>query len=132
MSHAVIAAYARTPYHFAHKGALIEMRPDDLAAATLKAIVERTGIDPGEIEDVIMGCAYPEGEQGMNVARIALMLAGLPQSIGGTTVNRFCGSSMTAIHMAAGQIAKGDLDVSEIRLPRTAARADSEGHFAAQ
>ena len=107
MSHAVIAAYARTPYHFAHKGALIEMRPDDLAAATLKAIVERTGIDPNEIEDVIMGCAYPEGEQGMNVARIALMLAGLPQSIGGTTVNRFCGSSMTAIHMAAGQIAIG-------------------------
>lgn len=107
MSKAVIAGYVRTPYHFAHKGALIEMRPDDLAAATLKALVERTGVDPELIEDVIMGCAYPESEQGMNVARIALMLAGLPQTVGGTTVNRFCGSSMTAIHMAAGQIAIG-------------------------
>jgi acetyl-CoA acyltransferase len=107
MSKAVIAAYVRTPYHFAHKGALIEMRPDDLAAATLRAVIDRTGVDPNEIEDVIMGCAYPEGEQGMNVARIALMLAGLPQTIGGTTVNRFCGSSMTAIHMAAGQICLG-------------------------
>jgi acetyl-CoA acyltransferase len=107
MSKAVIAGYVRTPYHFAHKGALIEMRPDDLAAATLRALVDRTGVDPNEIDDVIMGCAYPEGEQGMNVARIALMLAGLPQSIGGVTVNRFCGSSMTAIHMAAGQICLG-------------------------
>src|SRR4051812_25345983 len=97
MSKAVIAAYVRTPYHFAHKGALIEMRPDDLAAATLRAVIDRTGIDPNEIEDVIMGCAYPEGEQGMNVARIALMLAGLPQTIGGTTVNPFCGPLLTAI-----------------------------------
>lgn len=107
MTNAVIAGYVRTPYHFAHKGKLIEMRPDDLAAIAIKALVERSGVDPNEIEDVIAGCAYPEGEQGMNVARIALLLAGLPQSIGGTTVNRFCGSSMTAIHMAAGQIAIG-------------------------
>lgn len=107
MTNAVIAGYVRTPYHFAHKGALIEMRPDDLAAAAIKALVERSGVDPELIEDVIAGCAYPEAEQGMNVARIALLLAGLPQTVGGTTVNRFCGSSMTAIHMAAGQIAIG-------------------------
>src|SRR5690349_18220852 len=107
MTKAVIAGYVRSPYTFAHKGALFETRPDDIAATVLRALVDRSGIDPGEIEDVIMGCAYPEGEQGMNVARIALMLAGLPQTIGGTTVNRFCGSSMTAIHMAAGQICIG-------------------------
>ncbi|CAN5275202.1 thiolase family protein [soil metagenome] len=111
MTGAVIAGYTRTPFHFAHKGALIDVRPDDMAAVVLRALVDRSGIDPALIEDVIMGCAYPEGEQGANVARIALMLAGLPQTIGGTTVNRFCGSSMTAIHMAVGQIAIGAGDV---------------------
>src|ERR1700722_6468235 len=107
MSGAVIAGYARTPFHFARKGALIGVRPDDLAAAAIGALVERAKIDPAQIEDVILGCAYPEAEQGSNIARIALLLAGLPKSIRGATINRFCGSSMTAIHMAAGQIAIG-------------------------
>ena len=107
MNQAVIAGYTRTPFHFARKGALIGVRPDDLAATAIKALVERSGVDPASLEDVIMGCAYPEAEQGANIARIALLLAGLPIALGGATVNRFCGSSMTAIHIAAGQIAIG-------------------------
>ncbi|HEX2888823.1 thiolase family protein [Vineibacter terrae] len=107
MRQAVIAGYVRTPFHFARKGALIGVRPDDLAATVVKAVVERAGVAPQTIEDVLMGCAYPEAEQGNNIARIAALLAGLPLSVGGGTVNRFCGSSMTAIHIAAGQIAIG-------------------------
>ena len=104
---AVIAGYVRTPFHFAAKGDLAPVRGDDLAAITLKALIGRTGVDPKEIEDYILGCAFPEGEQGFNVARMALLLAGLPISIGGVTVNRFCGSSMNSIHQAAGSIALG-------------------------
>ncbi|PPE75787.1 acetyl-CoA C-acyltransferase [Solimonas fluminis] len=107
MTHAVIAGYVRTPFQFARKGRLAGVRPDDLAAVAIKALVERSGLDPALIEDVVMGCAYPEAEQGSNIARIAGLLAGLPQSVGGATVNRFCGSSMNAIHIAAGQIAIG-------------------------
>ncbi|WP_372015681.1 acetyl-CoA C-acyltransferase [Tistrella mobilis] len=107
MTRTVIAGYVRTPFHFARKGALAGMRPDDLAAITLRGLLDRSGLDPRLIEDVIMGCAYPEGEQGDNVARIASLLAGLPIETGGMTVNRFCGSSMSAIHIAHGQIATG-------------------------
>jgi acetyl-CoA acyltransferase len=104
---AVIAGYVRTPFHFARKGALAAVRPDDLAATAVKALVERTGIDPATLEDVLLGCAYPEAAQGNNIARIVGLLAGLPIEVGGMTVNRFCGSSMSAIHIAAGQIAIG-------------------------
>jgi acetyl-CoA acyltransferase len=107
MTQAVIAGYVRTPFTFAKKGALAGVRPDDLAGIVVKALVERTGIDPQAIEDVLLGCAYPEASQGNNVARIAVLLAGLPIEVGGMTVNRFCGSSMSAIHIAAGQIAIG-------------------------
>jgi acetyl-CoA acyltransferase len=107
MQQAVIAGYVRTPFHFARKGALAEVRPDDLAAIAIKALVERTGIDPATLEDVLLGCAYPEAAQGNNIARIAALLAGLPIEVAGGTVNRFCGSSMSAIHIAAGQIAIG-------------------------
>jgi acetyl-CoA acyltransferase len=107
MNQAVIAGYVRTPFHFARKGALIGVRPDDLAATAIKALVERSGVDPASLEDVILGCAYPEAEQGNNIARIASLLAGLPITISGMTVNRFCGSSMSAVHIAAGQIAMG-------------------------
>ena len=107
MTNAVIAGYVRTPFQFARKGRFAGTRPDDLAAVAIKALVERSKLDPALIEDVIMGCAYPEAEQGSNIARIAGLLAGLPESVGGATVNRFCGSSMNAIHMAAGQIAIG-------------------------
>ena len=104
MKHAVIAGYVRSPFHFAHKGALVEKRPDDLAAEVVSGLLHQTGVDPAEIEDLIVGCAFPEGEQGFNLGRIVGLVADLPISIGGTTVNRFCGSSMQAIHMAAGAI----------------------------
>lgn len=104
---AVIAGYARTPFHFAKKGRLVGVRPDDLAAAAVKGLIARTQVNPNDIEDLILGCSYPEGEQGHNMARLVVFLAGLPVEVGGTTVNRFCGSAMTAIHIAAGQIAIG-------------------------
>ncbi|KUR79914.1 thiolase family protein [Novosphingobium sp. Fuku2-ISO-50] len=107
MPNVVIAGYARSPFHLAGKGALARTRPDDLAAAVVRALVERTGIDPAAIEDLVVGCAFPEGEQGFNVARLIGLLAGLPLATGGMTVNRFCGSSMSAVHYAAGQIALG-------------------------
>ena len=107
MSNAIIAGYARTPFHFARKGKLASVRPDDLAAIALRGLAARLGLDPALIEDVVMGCAYPEGEQGSNVGRIAALLAGFPDTVGGATINRFCGSSMTAVHYAAGQIAIG-------------------------
>ncbi|KAB0780669.1 thiolase family protein, partial [Pseudomonas aeruginosa] len=89
------------------KGALVDIRPDDLAAAVLKGLVEKLDLDPALLEDVVMGCAYPEAEQGMNIARIASFRAGFPQSLGGATLNRFCGSSMSAVHYAAGQVLLG-------------------------
>jgi acetyl-CoA acyltransferase len=104
---AVIAAYARSPFHFANKGALAQVRPDTLAAQVVRGLFERTKLDPALIEDVILGCAYPEASQGNNLARIVSFLAGLPQEVGGMTVNRFCGSSMSAIHIAAAQLEAG-------------------------
>jgi len=100
----VIAGYVRSPHHFANKGDLRKVRPDDLAVQVVRGLIDRTGIDPAEVEDLILGCAFPEGEQGFNMARMVVLLADLPQSIAGTTVNRYCGSSMQAIHMAAGAI----------------------------
>lgn len=107
MSDVVIAGYARSPFHPAYRGALAKVRPDDLAANTVKGLIERTGINAEEIEDLVLGCAFPEGEQGFNLARLVVLLADLPQTIGGITMNRFCGSSMSAVHYAAGQIALG-------------------------
>ena len=104
MNNAVIAGYVRSPFHFAHKGALIEKRPDDLAAEVVQGLIDQTGVDPAEIEDLIIGCAFPEGEQGFNLGRIVALIAELPISVAGATVNRFCGSSMQAIHTAAGAI----------------------------
>ena len=107
MTDVVIAAYRRSPFHFAAKGQLTRVRPDDLAAQVLRALVAESGLDAEGIEDVIVGCAFPEGEQGMNVARLVGFIAGLPRSAAGVTVNRFCGSSMQAVHQAAGAIALG-------------------------
>ncbi len=104
---AVIAAYARSPFHFATKGALAQTRPDTLAAQTVKGLLNRVDLDPALLEDLILGCAYPEGPQGNNLARIVGFLAGLPEHVGGMTINRFCGSSMSAIHVAAAQIEAG-------------------------
>ncbi|HIP79886.1 MAG TPA: thiolase family protein, partial [Kiloniellaceae bacterium] len=100
----VIAGYARSPFHFANKGDLVKVRPDEMAAQVVRGLLGKTGVDPQDIEDLIVGCAFPEGEQGLNVARLIGFLADLPISVAGTTVNRFCGSSMQSIHMAAGNI----------------------------
>ncbi|WP_340314750.1 thiolase family protein [Rhizorhabdus argentea] len=107
MPSAVIAGYARSPFHLAGKGDLARVRPDDLAAQVIRALIERSGIKAEDIEDIVLGCAFPEGEQGLNVARLIGLLADLPIKVGGMTVNRFCGSSMSAVHIAAGQIAIG-------------------------
>ncbi len=107
MTNIVIAGYARSPFTQAGKGALARVRPDDLTAQVIRGLIERTGVDASQIEDIILGCAFPEGEQGMNVARLIGLLADLPLSVGGMTVNRFCGSSMSAIHIAMGQIQIG-------------------------
>jgi acetyl-CoA acyltransferase len=107
MKRAVIVGYARTPFTPAQKGALAQTRADEMAAEVVKALLKKTKVKPSEIEDLIMGCAFPEGEQGFNVARLVGFLAGLPLSVGGMTVNRFCGSSMQGVHIAAGAIATG-------------------------
>lgn len=107
MQSIVIAGFARSPFHFAKKGGLINLRPDDLAAQVLRGLVDKLDLDPATLEDVIMGCAYPEAEQGMNIARIASLRAGFPNTLGGATINRFCGSSMSSVHYAAGQILLG-------------------------
>jgi acetyl-CoA acyltransferase len=112
MREAVIVSGARTAIGKAPKGALRTTRPDDLAAIVVKAAIERAqGLDPREVEDVIMGCAMPEGEQGLNLARIAAQRAGLPDAVGGVTVNRFCASGLQTIAMAAQQIMTGGAEV---------------------
>jgi acetyl-CoA acyltransferase len=111
MKNAVIVGYVRSPFTPAYKGEMADIRPDEMAAQVVKALVEKTGVKATDIEDLILGCAFPEGEQGLNVARLISFIAGLPISVGATTVNRFCGSSMQAVHMAAGNIAAGAGDV---------------------
>jgi acetyl-CoA acyltransferase len=112
MPEAVIVSAVRTPIGRASKGALKSVRADDLGAVAVRAAVERVkGLDPAIIEDVIIGCAFPEGEQGMNVARIITGLAGLSVNAGGVTVNRFCASSLQAVNMAAQAIMLGLGDV---------------------
>jgi acetyl-CoA acyltransferase len=103
----VIAGYKRSPFTLAKKGALARTRPDDLAAVVIRGLIDSTGVNPEDIEDIVVGTSFPEGEQGMNVARLVALLADLPISVGGMTVNRFCGSSMSSVHIAAGQIQMG-------------------------
>jgi acetyl-CoA acyltransferase len=107
MTQAVIVGYARSPFTLANKGALTRVRPDELAAQVVRGLIAQTGVAPEDIEDLIMGCAFPEAEQGFNVGRLVALLADLPISVAGMTVNRFCGSSMQSVHIAAGQIALG-------------------------
>jgi acetyl-CoA acetyltransferase family protein len=112
MPEAVIVSAVRTPIGRAGKGTLRTVRADDLAAVAVRAALERVpGLDASLIEDVILGCAFPEGEQGMNLARIVTGLAGLPVDAGGVTVNRFCASSLQAVNMAAQSIMLGQGDV---------------------
>lgn len=103
----VICGFKRSPMHFANKGELAKVRPDDMAAEVVKALVAETGVNAEDIEDLLMGCAFPEAEQGFNIAKLVVQHAELPVSIAGATVNRFCGSSMTSIHIAAGAIQMG-------------------------
>ncbi len=112
MKEAVIVSSVRTAVGKAGKGTLRTTRPDDLAAIAIKAAIDRVpGLAPGEIDDVIIGCAMPEGEQGMNVARIAALRAGLPVETSAMTVNRFCSSGLQSIAMAAERIMVGGADV---------------------
>jgi acetyl-CoA acyltransferase len=103
----VICGYKRSPFTFANKGALAKTRPDDMVAEVIKALIAETGVKASDIEDILMGCAFPEAEQGFNIAKIVAQLVGLPDSVAGTTVNRFCGSSMTTIQMAVGYAQMG-------------------------
>jgi 3-oxoadipyl-CoA thiolase len=105
-----IVAALRTPFG-RYGGVLASVRPDDLAAAVIRALVDRSGIDPALVEDVILGCANQAGEDNRNVARMAALLAGLPVEVGGLTVNRLCGSGLQAVNSAAHAIAAGDGDV---------------------
>lgn len=107
---AVICGFVRSPFTPAKKGALSGTRPDDIAAEVVKGLIDKSGIDPNLIEDIILGCAFPEAEQGFNLARMLSFLSDLPSSVAGVTINRFCGSSMQAIHDAAGRIAMGSGD----------------------
>ena len=104
---AVVAGWVRTPFHRAHKGALAGVRPDTMVAECIKEVVRRLELDPSEVDDVIVGCAYPEGEQGYNIGRMASLLAGLPDTVPGMTINRLCGSSMQAVISAANAIRVG-------------------------
>ena len=109
---AYIVAATRTPIGKAPRGMLRHVRPDDLLTRVLQAVVAQApGLDPGLIEDAIVGCAFPEAEQGLNVARVSVLLAGLPETVGGVTVNRYCASGLTAVAMAADRIRTGQSDV---------------------
>src|SRR2546429_1161710 len=112
MPEAVIVSAIRTPVGRAYKGSLRATRPDDLAALAIKEALARVpGLDAKEIDDVILGCAMPEGEQGMNVARIAALRAGLPVETSAMTINRFCSSGLQAIALAAERIRSGSAQV---------------------
>lgn len=104
---AYLLDFARTPFQFARKGAFVTLPPAELAAQLVRGLLARQAFPTAELEDVLLGCAYPEGEQGDNLARIVALLAGLSEHVAGATINRFCGSSMTSIHAAAGSIATG-------------------------
>jgi len=123
---AVIAGYARSPFTPAKKGALAKSRPDDVAAAVVDSLLSDTGIDPSLVDDLVVGCAFPEAEQGYNLARIITFLSELPETVPGVTINRFCGSSMQAIHDAAARVNAGHGDAfiaggveSMTRIPMT-------------
>jgi len=111
MKNVVIAGYARSPFTLANKGEMVKIRPDEMSAQVVRGLIEKTGVNVEDIEDVIFGSAFPEAEQGLNVARMISFLAGIPKTAAATTVNRFCGSSMQSIHMAAGAIQMGAGDV---------------------
>ena len=107
MKSAYVLAAFRTPACRAKRGKLKDVRPDDLAAAAIKGLIERTAVDPMEIEDILIGCAFPEGEQGFNMARLAALKAGVPYQVPAQTINRFCSSGLQTIATAAERIMAG-------------------------
>jgi acetyl-CoA acyltransferase len=126
---AYIVAAARTPVGKAPNGALRSMRADDLLVCALRAALGQVpSLDPAAIDDAIIGCAIPEGEQGLNLARMAVLLAGLPDSIGGITVNRFCASGLSAIAMAADRIRVGEADLMIAGGAESMSRVPMMGH----
>ena len=104
---AVIVDWMRSPFHRAHKGKLSETRPDELLGQVTKSLLDRNPINLADIDDIIVGCAYPEGEQGYNIGRLVTFLGGIPDKVPGMTINRLCGSSMQAILAAASNIESG-------------------------
>ena len=109
---AYIVAATRTPIGRSGRGYFKNTRPDDLLVAAVRSALAQTpGLDPKAIEDAIIGCSFPEAEQGINMARAAMVIAGLPHSVGGVTINRFCASGITAVQMAADRIRVGEADV---------------------
>ena len=131
MRNVVIAGYVRSPFTPAKKGELAEVRPDELVAQTIKGLIEKTGVDPNLIEDLKLGCAIPEGEQGWNMARNVIFLAGLPKKMGGVTTNRFCGSSMQTVHDAVGMISSGMADAVICAGVESMSRVPMGGHVLA-
>jgi acetyl-CoA acyltransferase len=107
MYKAVIAGYYRSPFTMAKKGALIDVKPDELLSEVIKNLISKTKVNLEDIEDVIIGCAFPEGEQGFNIGKLVTFLSRMNVKTAGTTINRWCGSSMEAIHIAAGKISMG-------------------------
>ena len=107
MPRAVIAGYSRSPFTIANKGELVSVRPEDLLSEVIKDLVSKSKINPEDIEDIIAGCAFPEGEQGFNIGKVVTYMTGMNIKTAGMTVNRWCGSSMQSIHIAAGAISMG-------------------------
>src|ERR1700738_4458204 len=133
MTEAVIASSVRTPVGKAFKGTLRATRPDDLAAVAIQEAIRRVpGLDPNEIEDIILGCAMPEAEAGMNVARNAALRAGLPVEISAITINRFCSSGLQSIAMAAERIMAGYGDIIVARGTEFRTLIPMGGHTAAR
>ncbi len=135
---AVIVSAVRTPVGKAKRGGLATVRPDELGATVIQALLTRTpGVDPAEIDDVVIGCAFPEGEQGLNMARMIALRAGLPNSVPGETINRYCSSGVQAIAHAAYAIRSGQMDVaiaggaeSMTMVPMTGYKFSPNPHFA--
>ena len=111
MRNAVIVGYKRSPFTMARKGEMAEVRPEDILSQTINSLMKETKINKDDIEDIITGCAYPEGAQGNNIAKIVSFMTNMPEHVAGMTVNRWCGSSMQAIHDATGAIAINSGDV---------------------
>jgi acetyl-CoA acyltransferase len=138
MKDAVIVSAVRTPVGKAKRGGLATVRPDDMAAAVIKESLKRTpGLDPAEIEDVVIGCAFPEGEQGLNMARMIALRAGLPDTVPAETINRYCASGVQSIAHVANAIQSGQIEVgiaggaeSMTMIPMTGLRFSPNPYFA--